>query len=147
MSDTIAEIWRWVPNYEGVYEVSNIGRVRSVDRTVAYYNWRACAKINHSVKGRILRPGKASSGYYTVALGRGNSRTVHSLVAEAFLGPKPDGHEVLHIDGSRTNNCVANLRYGTRSENMLDAVKHGTCDLVVLRAAAAKGRASRWGAR
>ena len=142
---TGVELWRWVPGYEGIYEVSNMGRVRSVDRLLYHYNWRAKANRAHKIKGRMLRPGKASHGYFTVALGRGNSRTVHSLVAEAFIGPRPEGCEVLHADGSRDNNRAANLRYGTRSENNLDAVKHGTLDLEKLRAAAAKGRASRWG--
>lgn len=143
----VTELWRWVPNYEGIYEVSNMGRVRSIDRAITYYNWRARKTIAHKVKGRLLRPGKASNGYFTVALGRKNSRTVHSLVAEAFIGPCPAGHEVLHIDGSRVNNCVNNLRYGTRSENNLDAVKHGTRDLKKLRLAADKDRAARWGSK
>jgi hypothetical protein len=142
---TGVELWRWVPGYEGIYEVSNMGRVRSVDRLLYHYNWRAKEKRAHKAKGRMLRPGKASHGYFTVALGRGNSRTIHSLVAEAFIGPKPEGCEVLHADGSRDNNHISNLRYGTRSENNLDAVKHGTRDLEKLRAAAAKARASRWG--
>jgi len=142
---TESELWRWVPGYEGSYEVSNRGRVRSVDRLVSYYNWRAKSVIAHKVKGRLLQPGRASHGYLTVSLGRGNSKTIHSLVAEAFIGPKPEGCEILHDDGSRDNNHVSNLRYGTRSENNLDSIRHGTRDLTKLRAAADKGRASRWG--
>jgi|DEB19_MinimDraft_3_1074340.scaffolds.fasta_scaffold20767_2 hypothetical protein len=142
---TVYEIWRWVPNYEGAYEVSNTGRVRSVDRTIHCYNWRAKKKMDMHVKGRLLRPGKGSHGYFTVSLGRHNTKTVHSLVADAFLGPKPENCEVLHNDGSRDNNHVSNLRYGTRSENNLDAVKHGTRDLAKLRLASQKGLALRWG--
>jgi hypothetical protein len=74
----------------------------------------------------MLRPGIASSGYPTVALGRGRTRTVHSLVAEAFIGPRPHGMEVRHINGVRTDPRRVNLCYGTRSENILDAVAHGT---------------------
>ncbi|MBA4164334.1 MAG: hypothetical protein C0510_06840 [Erythrobacter sp.] len=75
---------------------------------------------------KILRPGIASNGYPTVALGRGNTRTVHSLVAETFIGPCPVGMEVRHKDGKRTNPALKNLCYGTRSDNMQDAKRHGT---------------------
>jgi hypothetical protein len=104
------EQWRAVPGFEGVYEVSDRARVRSFRRRQV----------------RLLRPGLASNGYYTVALGRGNSRTVHSLVALAFLGPPPAGCEVRHKDGNRRRSCLTNLQYGTRSENIRDAVRHGT---------------------
>lgn len=141
------EIWRDVVGFEDAYQVSNLGRVRSKSRVVIMSASHKSVEHVSRRKGRLLRPGRASNGYFTVALGRNNSRTVHSLVAETFIGPCPEGHEVLHIDGTRTNNCAYNLRYGTRSENMLDAVKHGTCDLTALRIAADKGRASRWGTR
>jgi hypothetical protein len=126
------EIWKPIPGYEGLYEVSSHGRVRTFRR-----------KAN----GRLLKPGKASHGYFTVALGRGKSCTLHSLVTAAFLGPKPVGYEVLHIDGSRTNNCVSNLRYGTRRDNILDAVAHGTWLTPARIAGQIKGRATRWGHR
>lgn len=124
------EIWKPVPGYEGLYEVSDQGRVRSFAR---------------SVSGRLLKPGKASNGYFTVCLGRGKSRTLHSLVAEAFIGPKPIGQEVLHEDGTRTNNCVSNLRYGTRADNIRDAVKQGTWLTPGRIAGQIKGRNARWG--
>lgn len=90
------------------YMVSNYGRVYS-----------------HTSQ-KYLRPGIASTGYPTVCLGRGNSRTVHSLVAEAFLGPCPEGYEVRHKNGDRKNPRLVNLEYGTRGENIKDAVRHGT---------------------
>lgn len=102
--------WRPVVGFEGRYEVSDDGQVRSLC-------WE---------RVRILKPGLSSNKYFTVTIGRGNTRTVHSLVAEAFLGPRPEGMEVLHIDGSRDNNHVSNLRYGTRSQNIQDAVALGT---------------------
>lgn len=104
------EIWKPVVGFEGKYEVSNRGRVKSYVRK----------------KGELLKPGFSSTGYLTVALGRGNSRTLHSLVAEAFIGTRPEGYEVLHADGTRTNNCVSNLSYGTRADNIQDSIKHGT---------------------
>lgn len=107
----MTEIWKPTVGHEGNYEVSNLGRVRTFRRRA---------------NGRLLRPGVASNGYFTVALGRGNSRTVHSLVAAAFLGPCPPNQEVRHKDGTRKNNVANNLEYGTRTQNILDAVAHGS---------------------
>lgn len=67
-----------------------------------------------------------SSRTCTSHLGRGHSRTVHSLVAAAFIGPCPQGQEVRHKDGTRTNNTADNLEYGTRTDNLRDAIRHGT---------------------
>lgn len=80
---------------------------------------------------RILKPAIASHGYPMVALWRpeakkGQSRTIHSLVAETFIGPPPEGMEVRHKDGCRTNPKLSNLEYGTHSDNIHDAVRHGT---------------------
>lgn len=68
-------------------------------------------------------------GYPVIALwanNKGVTRTVHRLVLEVFVGPCPEGMEALHADGTRTNNKLENLRWGTRSENMQDAIAHGT---------------------
>ena len=119
-----SERWKPVKGYEGIYEVSNHGRVRSLDRVVTYSDGRV-----RRHKGKILSAPLSRDGYPAVNLhtqGRLKKRTVHSLVAEAFVGPRPEGMEVCHNDGSKTNNHVDNLRYGTRSENMLDRVRHGT---------------------
>lgn len=103
------EIWKPVVGFEGLYEVSNLGRVRSFAR---------------GAKGRILRPGKSSGGHFSVVLGRGNTRTVHSLVADAFIGPRPPGREVRHKDGKHLNNVNTNLEYATRSRNTQDKKWH-----------------------
>lgn len=113
-------MWRPVPGYEGYYSVSDAGQVRSEPRLDA---------LNRPVKGRMLRPGVSGSGYLTVNLwrnGRGYTVPVHVAVALAFLGERPEGQEVCHNDGDRTNNQVWNLRYDTRSANQRDAVSHGT---------------------
>lgn len=105
------EIWKPIPGYEGRYEVSNMGRVKSFAR---------------DLQGRSLRPGVASTGYPSVVLGRGNTQNVHVLAALAFIGPCPAGCEVRHIDGRRANPRADNLQYGTRRENIEDSRKHGT---------------------
>ena len=119
-----AERWKPVNGYEGIYEVSNHGRVRSVDRTVTHSDGRV-RRLNGKVRSAPLN----QRGYQVVNLcihGKCQMRTVHSLVAETFIGTRPEGMEVCHNDGSKTNNHVDNLRYGTRSDNMLDRVRHGT---------------------
>lgn len=110
------EVWKNIRGYKGTYQVSNLGRVKSFSR----YK-----------EGVILKPAKASHGYFTVVLGRGNTRTLHSLVAGAFIGPCPKGQEVRHKDGTRTNNILTNLEYGTRSQNNVDASIAGKRKLTV----------------
>jgi hypothetical protein len=119
------EQWRPVVGFEGRYEVSDAGRVRSLPRLIRQ-KARSGTEYTLRKSGRLLRSGVASNGYPTVALGRGNTRTLHSLVTEAFIGPRPSGQEVRHLDGDRKNPRLSNLTYGTRTENILDAVAHGT---------------------
>lgn len=79
--------------------------------------------------GRYLRPAIDRNGYLRVSPclnGKAYSRPVHALVALAFLGPRPDGEEIRHLDGDPSNNCVENLRYGTHAENVRDKIMHGT---------------------
>lgn len=122
------EIWRPVVGYEGAYEVSSLGRVRSLDRMIQCRAWDKYAKVHvptlKRAKGRVLRPG-LSSGHLTVALGKDNSRLVHHLVLEAFVGPRPEGCESLHADDVGDNNVLGNLSWGTRSQNLHDAVRNG----------------------
>jgi hypothetical protein len=119
------ETWKPVVGRETEYEVSDLGKVRSLDRS-----WKQLGNggkyYTRNQKGKMLKPGLASSGYPTVALGRGRTKTVHSLVAEAFIGPRPEGCEVRHKNGVRDDPRACNLEYGTRTENIYDAVKHGT---------------------
>lgn len=78
---------------------------------------------------RILKSHPTRHGYLTVHLcrdGRRFSRAVHRLVLEAFIGPRPPGMECRHLDGNRRNNAATNLCWGTRSQNALDRVRHGT---------------------
>lgn len=117
----MTEIWKAIPGHE-YYECSNIGRVRSIDRTV----WNNGGRSPHwcSLKGRVLRQ-STHKGYRYVSLGRDHKTQVHILVMATFVGPRPEGVDVCHNDGNPENNRVDNLRYGTHSENMMDCVRHG----------------------
>lgn len=119
-----AEQWRPIAGYEDRYEVSNHGRVRSLDWWI--YRDDTPNPIRHH--GRMLKPGVNSHGYHLVTLSRGgkrDQRRVHRLVAEAFIGPPPPGLVVRHLDDMPSNNRVGNLAYGTVHENSIDAVENG----------------------
>ena len=108
-----AEEWRPVVGYEGEYEVSNLGRVRSFVRGGAH----------------ILATWQTQTGHLKVRVGGRREkagRYVHQLVLEAFVGPRPLGMVTRHLNGEPTDNRVDNLAWGTRSQNNLDSVRHGT---------------------
>lgn len=105
----LTERWRPVKTFEESYEVSSLGRVRSVDRVVLSRNrWGSSAV---SRKGKILAQGTDNYGYLTVMLfrnGKGRPYRVHRLVGEAFFGPRPSGMDTLHGAEGRLVNTVAN---------------------------------------
>lgn len=108
--------WRAVVGFEGRYEVSSAGQVRGIGRRS---------------QRRPLALNEAKSGHLRVGLyisGRGRPKTVwvHQLVAEAFLGPRPDGQVACHNDGHPWNNDEQNIRYDTPAGNSADMVAHGT---------------------
>ncbi|MFL6864076.1 MAG: NUMOD4 motif-containing HNH endonuclease [Allosphingosinicella sp.] len=125
---TGAEEWRPVVGWEGLYEVSNQGRVRSLDR--AYdrpASRRRPQPWRRVYRGRMIKPAPTSAGYLVVNLHRSNSRLmrlVHCLALEAFVGPPPPGMIGLHWDDDPNNNRLANLRWGTRRDNWQDAVRN-----------------------
>ena len=108
------EIWLPVKGYEGLYEVSHYGIVKSL----------------HSYAGLKERIIKLSEGRGRLILslhkdGKRKSRFIHTLVLEAFNCHKPDGLNCCHNDGDYRNNYIGNLRWDTSSSNMQDAIKHG----------------------
>jgi hypothetical protein len=110
----MTENWKAVPGYEGLYEVSDLGRVRSLPRNVFVSGVRGC--YSKHVKGRMLAPQRHNGGYRQVSL-CGRLRLIHALVLEAFVGPRPAGAVAMHADDDRTNNAVSNLAWGTSAEN------------------------------
>lgn len=119
-----SEIWKPVVGYEGLYEVSNTGRVRSLSRFVNSKNGSLALK-----RGRVLTQFRAKKGYLEARLSRhGRTKTlrVNRIVCAAFHGPPPEGYEAAHLDGSKDNNTESNLRWKTGIENAADRKKHGT---------------------
>jgi hypothetical protein len=109
------EEWKPVEGYEGIYEISNYGRV-------------AVLKNGE----RFIRKVNTATSYLSVSLRKRpqdttqKSANVHALVAAAFLGKRPEGYIIRHLDGNRHNNRADNLAYGTPKENINDAIRHGT---------------------
>lgn len=117
------EEWRPVVGHEGRYEVSNHGRVRSVDRIIE------TRRGPRPAQGKLRTLSLKKTGYLECALwDRGAARhaLVHSLVLEAFVGARQEGMEACHNDGNRQNNRVDNLRWDTHSANVLDSVRSRT---------------------
>lgn len=118
------ENWLPIAGYEGIYEVSDLGRVRSFDRSSFDSRGRQRFK-----RGKFLQNVVSTNGYVYVGLSKSGvvtSFTVHSLVLHAFHGlPNPD-QECRHLDGDRRNPHLTNLVWGTSKENTQDSIRHGT---------------------
>lgn len=116
------EVWKPIPGWEGYYEVSNCGQVRSLPRTI-----RKADGTIQKYKGKILRGRPGKHGHVYVQLCRNakpKGALVHRLVMAAFVGPCPEGMEVCHNDGVPGNNLLSNLRYDSHTENAYDSVTH-----------------------
>lgn len=104
--------WRVIPGFKD-YEISNYGDI-----------------ISHKLgRTKYLNPSISNSGYYNLSLCRNKevyNFYLHQLVILAFKGPCPFNMEVRHLDGNPSNNHISNLKYGTHSENLKDAIEHGT---------------------
>lgn len=116
------ENWRPIDGTDGMYEVSDQGRVRSLDRTIT-----TSSGVTKRRTGVVLVPFTGDAyGHQSVGLGSFGRRYVHQLVLEAFAGPCPRGLECRHLDGDAANNALSNLQWGTASENQRDRIAHGT---------------------
>jgi len=105
------ELWKPVIGFEDCYEVSSSGVVKTTSRRPGQ---------QHEI-GYVMKQGKKKDGYITVNLSRNNKHkrlTVHRIVMAAFVGPCPEGMEVNHKDGNKANNCLENLEYMTRQQNV-----------------------------
>lgn len=123
------ERWKPVVGYETSYEVSDQGRVRSIDRVIHRKQWdrnnNTMTSTDYHYRGRLLKPAPTRSGHMMVLLGRGHNKQVHTLILEAFVGPRPKNQEACHSDDNPSHNTLDNLGWGTRSKNLLDAVRNG----------------------
>ena len=110
----LGEGQKWIPGFEGRYVADKLGNI-----------WSYCRK-----QPFILRSKDNGRGYYTVSLSQGKKKykhlLVHRLILQTFIGPCPEGMECRHLDGTRDNNCLENLEWGTLSQNQIDRHGHGT---------------------
>lgn len=126
MADLQPSPERWLPivGHEGHYEVSDQGRVRSVDRVIVRSDGQ-----RRRFRSRVLKPNLDHNGHLYVNLSRGakpaKRRYVHRLVLETFSGAPIAGQECRHLDDDKSNNRLANLKWGSRSDNLFDAVANG----------------------
>lgn len=112
------EEWRPYPKFEAFYEVSSLGRVRSLDRVTP----------RRVIRGRMRARNVDDLGYVCVTLsvgGSGSTRKVHRAVCEAWHGPAPEGLVCRHLDGDPLNSTPGNLAWGTVAENSQDQLRHG----------------------
>lgn len=123
--ETTPERWRKVARFPG-YSVSDHGQVRSDERVIHRVNGTTYHVAELILKGFPQKRG----GYMAVKLGtkqlKFSTVNIHTLVLEAFVGPMPEGLEACHDNGDCLDNHLTNLYWGTRSDNVRDAMRHGT---------------------
>lgn len=119
----IDEQWSDIPGFEGSYQASTHGRIKSLGREIV----RSTGAVQF-LKPRVLKHSVDNSDRHRVYLrrdGKTHTRLVHQLVLETFVGPCPDGMEVCHADDDAGNNYLSNLRYDTHRENLIERTRNG----------------------
>lgn len=122
--DNTKEIFKPIQSYEGIYEVSNHGNIKTLERPI----YRKNGQLHYVQKPKLLNPSLFSNGYYYVSLNKNKNirvKTVHSIVAEAFIDNPKAKRTVNHIDGNKLNNNIENLEYSTDLENNIHALETG----------------------
>ena len=120
------EIYKDIPNYEGMYQSSNLGNIRSLDRVVVGVN-----NVHQYRKGKVLKPSRNSDGYLMVTFVKDSVRktnTIHQLVMSAFKNHIPNGKKGLvidHINNIKTDNNINNLQLLTMRENTVKSLNKG----------------------
>lgn len=112
----MCEIWREIPGFEGYYQASSFGRIKSVDRTII-----DSRGVSYLKKGKVLKQGLRNDGYYQVALSKGSivrTYPVHRIVYQSFYGEIPFDKVVNHIDENPTNNRIENLNLLSQKDNL-----------------------------
>jgi len=111
--------WAPIPGFEGRYEASDTGLIRSLPRKIE------TQRGVRLIRGRVLKPGKlGNTNHRHVVLEGRVDRPVHCLILEAFVGLCPPGMEARHLDDDPTNNRLDNLAWGSRRENSADAIRN-----------------------
>ena len=118
MSEADKEEWRDIKGYEGIYQISNLGKVKSLSRTITRKNGS-----KQKIEERILKPCKSKKGYYLVCLD-GKMHTIHRLVAENFV----NSLVVNHKNGIKTDNRLSNLELISQKDNIHKAWEQGLCE-------------------
>lgn len=121
--NTTFEIWLPIKGFVDFYSISNQARVRSEHRIVTR------GEFTYTVAEKFMSISPNTDGYLTVKLTRDGISTtyyVHDLLLQAFVGPKPEGLEVRHLDDDKGNCRLTNLAYGSHAQNMADSVRNGT---------------------
>lgn len=119
----MSEEWRPVVGWEGLYEVSSLGRVRSLDRWVEKL-WNGKTAYRQFYRGGMMRLQLHPADYFMVGIHPGGSRLVHHLVLEAFVGPCPPGQEACHANDDGFDNRLTNLRWDSHAANCKDRTRN-----------------------
>lgn len=121
------EIWKDIRGFEGLYQVSNLGRVKSLERWITYIQTNQHDKVGKEVHqkmpSRLLTPRKTKSGYLRVQMCN-KDFYIHRLVCANFIRPLKPKEEVNHKDGNKANNRLDNLEIVTRVENQNHAIRN-----------------------